>query len=182
MQDRLVAGETLNYSAALADYPASSGWALTLYLNPRAGGTVRSVVSTADGDAHLLQATAATTAAWAAGSYAWELWAALGAEAYRLEAGQLEVLPSLVAAAAGLDTRTAAEIMLDGLKAKYREHMTSGNAVVGEYTVNGRSVKYKDVAQLIKAIHQAEREVQAERAAARMAAGLSPRTRWAVRM
>ena len=67
MQSRLVAGETLNYTTSLSEYPASAGWVLTLYLNPRAGGTARTVTGTDDGSSHLLQADTATTATWAAG-------------------------------------------------------------------------------------------------------------------
>ena len=182
LQSSLVQGESLNLRAEVGDYPASSGWQLTLYLNPRAGGTAHQVTSTADGDGHLLQASGATTAAWAAGAYAYEIWAALGAERYRLEAGQLQVQPSLIGAAAGLDTRSTAQRVLDALEAAYRSHVESGSAFVGEYTINGRSVKYRTLAELQQAIDRARRGVREEQAAARMAQGLSPRRTFTVRM
>lgn len=182
LQSIVVQGETLNYRAAVADYPASAGWALTLYLNPRAGGAAFTVASAADGDAHLLQAAATTTATWSAGAYAWEIWAALGAERYRLEAGQLQVQASLIGAAAGLDTRSTAQRVLDALEAAYRAHVESGSACIGEYTIAGRTVKYRNLVDLQQAIARARREVQAEAASARIAQGLNPRKTIVVRM
>lgn len=182
MQSTLVAGETLNYRADIAEYPATSGWQLTLYLNPRAGGSAHTVASTADGGAHLLQASGTTTAAWVAGAYAYEIWAALGAERYRLEAGQLQVQPSLIGAAAGLDTRSTAQRVLDALETALRTHAESGSACVGEYTVAGRTVRYRTLLELQQAIAKARRDVRAEDAAARVAQGLSPRRIFTVRM
>lgn len=178
----LIAGETLNFSATVADYPAGAGWVLTLYLNPRAGGSVRTVVGTADGDAHLLQASGATTAGWAAGDYAWELWAAQGAERYRLDAGQLRVQPSLIGAAAGLDTRSPARVALDTLRAAWNAFISSGNFTAASYTINGRNMTYRSVAELRAAISAAERDVRSEDQAARVAAGGSPRSTYVVRM
>lgn len=182
MQTQLVAGETLNYTTSLSEYPASAGWVLTLYLNPRAGGTARTVTGTADGSSHLLQADTATTATWAAGWYAWELWVALGSERYRLEAGQLQVLASLIGAAAGQDSRTDAERALDLLRSAWNTYIASGNFVTSEYTINGRTMRYRSVAELRQALNACERDVANERQAARIAQGLSPRTRFVVRM
>ena len=70
MLERLVLGDTLNYTTAVADYPASAGWALTYRLVPRSGaGTTIEFTSTADGDLHRLQVSATTTAAWTAGTW-----------------------------------------------------------------------------------------------------------------
>ena len=182
MQNELVAGEALNYRATVADYPASAGWVATLYLNRRAGGLATTVVSTADGDDHLIQAASATTAAWPAGAYAWELWARLGAERYRLDAGQLQVLGSLIGASAGTDTRTDAERALDALRAAWRAYISSGNVTAASYTINGRTMTYRTVAELRQAINAAERDVQSEQRARDIAAGLGGRQRFVIRM
>ncbi len=182
MQTELIAGEALNYRAAVAEYPASAGWVVTLYLNRRAGGLVTTVVGTADGNAHVLQAASAVTAAWPAGAYAWELWAALGAERYLLDAGQLEVRASLIGAAAGTDTRTDAQRALDLLRAAWRAYISSGNVTAASYTINGRTMTYRTVAELRAAINAAERDVLNEETAQRSAAGLGGRTRFVIRM
>lgn len=178
LQSTLVQGETLNFSAAVADYPATAGWVLTLYLNPRAGGTARTVTGTADGDLHLLQATSAATAAWSAGAYGWEVWAALGSERYRLDAGQLQVLPSLIGAAAGTDTRTQAEVALDAAKAA----LAAWTPTTRRYRINGREMEFNSAAEIITVIQHWEGEVRRERDAARLAAGLKSGRKIYVRM
>lgn len=179
MPASLVAGETLNYRASVADYPASAGWVLTLYINPRAGGTAHNLSSTADGDEHLLQAASSTTAAWVAGKYAWEIWAALGSERYRLEAGQLQVLPSLIGAAAGLDTRSEAEVALDNVRQTIRGTATTG---VLSYEINGRQLRRYAMTELLALQSSLAREVAAEANARRIQAGLSSSRKVVVRM
>jgi|CXWL01.1.fsa_nt_gi hypothetical protein len=168
MQTSLVAGETLNYRVSVADYSAAAGWALTLYLNPRAGGTNLSVASTADGTDHLLQVAAAATVSWAAGSYAWEIWASLGGERYRIQAGQLDVRASLIGASAGLDTRSAAELALAAVTA-----MLTGRAGDGvqRYKINDRELWRYPLPDLIKLEAKLKAEVAAERRAAGLADG-----------
>lgn len=178
VQSLLVQGETLNLRASVADYPASAGWVLTLYLNPRAGGTARSVTGTADGDDHLLQAAASTTADWAAGSYGWEVWAALGSERYRVDAGQLQVAASLIGAAAGTDTRTQAEVALDAAKAA----LAAWTPTTRRYRINGREMEFNSSAEIIAVITHWESEVRRERAAAAIAAGRPSRRKVHVRM
>jgi hypothetical protein len=178
LQSTLVQGETLNYRATVADYPAGDGWVLTLYLNPRAGGTARSVVGTADGDEHLLQATAATTANWAAGSYGWEIWASYDVERYRIDAGQLDVAASLISAAAGADTRTQAESALDAAKTA----LAAWTPTTRRYRINGREMEFNSAAEIIAVITHWESEVRRERAAAAIAAGRPTRRKVHVRM
>ena len=140
MQDTLVAGETLNFLAITTDYPASAGWVVTLYLNPRAGGTATSVTGTASGDDHLLQVSAATTAGWAPGAWAWDTWAAKGSERYRLEAGQLQVQAGLIGAAAGLDTRSQAQRALDDAEAA----LAAWTPTTKRYRINGREARARE--------------------------------------
>jgi hypothetical protein len=167
LQNQIVAGETLNYLASAPDYPASAGWAVTLYLNPRAGGTVTSVTSTAQGDDHLLQVSAATTANWAAGWWGWETWVALGAERYRLEAGQLQVVAGLISAAAGTDTRSQAQKALDDAKTA----LAAWTPTQKRYRIGGREMEFNDSSEIIAIITHWTTEVKREQAAASMAAG-----------
>ena len=168
MQDQIVAGETLNYRAVAADYPASAGWVVTMYLNPRAGGTATSVSSTASGDDHLLQVSAATTAGWAAGWWAWETWAAKASERYRLEAGQLQVVAGLIGAAAGTDTRSEAQIGLDNVRSMIRGTASLG---VKRYRIGGRELERYDIGELLKLESKLANDVLREQAADAMATG-----------
>lgn len=179
MQSNIVAGETLNYRATLADYPASAGWSVRLILNRRAGGSVQTVNSTADGDDHLVQAPAALTVTWSPGDYAWELWAIKSAEQYRVDAGQIRVQQGLISADAGLDTRSAAEKGLEAIDAVLLGKATSG---VLSYQINGRELRSYELQDLLRLQAAYRRDVAAERAAARVAAGLGGRQRFVVRM
>jgi len=178
MQNQIVAGETLNYRAIAPDYPASAGWVVTLYLNPRAGGTATSVSSTADGDDHLLQVSATTTASWDAGAWGWETWAALGAERYRLEHGQWEVVPGLIGAAAGTDTRSQARRALDDAKAAF----AAWTPTTRRYKIGAREMEFSSTAEIIQVISYWENEVRREENAAGMAAGRPDKRKVHVRL
>lgn len=179
MQTQLVAGETLNYRASAGDYPAGDGWALKLVLNPRAGGVNLSIDSAPDGSEHLLQASAATTATWTPGLYGWEIWAILGTEKYRLEAGQIRILPSLLSAVAGTDTRSDAEIALDAVR-----QMIGGTATAGvlSYRINDRELRRYGMTELLELQSSLANEVRREQDAAKMAAGLRTSRKVYVRM
>lgn len=168
MHTSITAGETFNYRASVALYPASQGWALRLAMNPRAGGAVITVDSAASGDHHLLQVAASTTASWVAGLYGWELWAILGTEQYRLEAGQLKVLPSLLSAAAGTDTRSGAEIALDAVTQTINGTATAG---VLSYSINGRQLQRYGMDELMALQNKLANDVRNERDQAARDAG-----------
>lgn len=178
MQSSLVIGETLNYTASPADYPASEGWTLRLLLNPRAGGTVTTVNSTASGDSHILTVSATTTANFVAGDYAYEVWAYYGTEYYRLDAGQLKVVQGLLGASAGTDNRTQAEIALDAAKAA----LAAWTPTTKSYSIAGRSMTFNTPAEIIQVVNHWESEVRREKDAARMAAGMATSRKVFVRM
>jgi hypothetical protein len=178
MQDQIVAGETLNYLAIAADYPASAGWVVTLYVNPLAGGTASSVSSTASGDNHLLQVTAATTATWTAGNCNWQTWVALGAERYMLEEGVLRVRTSLIGAAAGTDTRSQAQKALDDANAA----LAAWTPTMKRYRIGGREMEFNSPADILAVISRWTSEVKREKADQAMAAGLANPRKLQVRM
>jgi hypothetical protein len=167
LQSTLYAGETLNYRASLAAYPASAGWVLHLVLGARTGSAPITVTGTAEGDAHLVQATSSTTAGWAPGAYGWELWAINGSERYRLDSGQLVVAPSLLGASASVDTRSDTQRAYDAVTALLQGKADSG---VESYRINNRELKSYPLPDLIKLQAKLRSELSAER----VAAGLQP--------
>lgn len=178
MQTSLVIGETLNYTATVADYPATDGWGLRLLLNPRAGGAVTTVNSAADGDAHLLQVSSTTTAALVAGDYAWEIWAIKDAEQYRLDAGQIKIVQGLIGAAAGTDNRTQAQKALDDAKTA----LAAWSPTAQSYSIGGRSMTFRAFADVEACVRFWQAEVINEQEAERRAAGLPSRRKVHVRM
>jgi hypothetical protein len=178
LQSRLVAGETLNYRLTVADYPASAGWAMRLILNPRAGGTVITVNGTADGDEHLIQIQAGVTVNWTPGQYAWEIWAINGGEQYQVEGGQIQIVPGLIGAVAGADTRTQAQKALDDARAA----LAAWTPTQRRYRIAGREMEFNDSAAILRVISYWENECKREEAAQALAAGRPNPRRLLVRL
>ncbi len=178
MQDSIVAGETLNYRAVAPDYPASAGWAVSLYVNPIAGGTASSVTSTADGDDHLLQVSGATTAGWTTGNCNWQTWVSKGAERYMLEEGVLRVRASLIGAAAGTDTRSQAQKALDDANAA----LAAWTPTQRRYRIGAREMEFNSPADIISIISHWTSAVKAEKAAQSMIDGRPNPMKLRVRM
>ena len=111
--------------------------------------------------------SAATTAGWAPGAWAWETWAAKGSERYRLEAGQLQVQAGLIGAAAGLDTRSQAQRALDDAEAA----LAAWTPTTKRYRINGREMEFNAPADIIAVINHWRTAVKREQAEQAMAAG-----------
>ena len=168
---QIIAGDTLNFTTEVPDYPADEGWTLTHRLIPRTSGTAIELVSAADTvddpALHRTQATAVTTAAWAAGDYSWVAYATKAAERYTVAQGALEILADPGAATA-MDLRTHAAKMVEAIES----WLESKDPAVAEYEIAGRRMKYIAPADLIKLRLKYLAEARGEAAAARLQAGL----------
>lgn len=185
MQPDLISGDSLNYETTITAYPPSAGWSAVLRLVPAAaGGTPIKITAAvnAASDRYVWQVGPAVTALWVAGSYAWSIWVEKTGERYTQQSGRLVVKPDPNAVVAGAEMRTQGQRVLDALRNAWEAYATGGQFAVGEYTINGRMMKYRTPAELRALINIAERDVQAEEAAAKLAMGLSPRKRFVVRM
>lgn len=151
------AGDSAQWSLALADFPASGGWTLT-YTLVKSGAKI-TIPSAADGDEHAVSLPAATTAAWAPGVYAWQARVTSGTDAYTVRTGSLEILENFAALAdGGMDTRSHAKRTLDALEA-----WIEGRALgVAEYEIAGRKMKYIPIADLLLLRDRYRREVRAQ--------------------
>lgn len=158
----IVRGQSLSHLVPAGEYPASAGWAATLYLNFRAGGAATiAVTGSAVGADHLLEATAATTANWQAGDYAFEIWVVNGAQKVRIQAGQLAVRASVVGLGVGVDTRTQAEKAVADLKAA----IAAWSPTTRRYSIAGREMEFRAVADILTLLSFWQQEVRREQAA-----------------
>ena len=156
----LRAGDTYTQRVELDAYPASAGWVLKSRFAPRAGGTAIDLVSTADGDAHALDASAATTAGWAAGDYSAVHWVEKGAEVYTVATGQLTILPSLRTGTPG-DTRSQAEKAL----AAARDAFAAWTPTRRRYKIGEREMEFNSTAEILRTISYWEAQVAREQGA-----------------
>jgi len=168
MQTQLTAGDTLNYSAQVPDYPASAGWSLKVRLAPRGtavgSGAAVTLTATASGDVYTVQASAALTATWAPGAWGWATWVEKAGERYTVAQGQITVLPDSAALAGGTDTRTHAERTLEAIEAVIEG--TAGRAHQ-EYEVAGRRLKFTPITELLVLRDRYRAEVRSQQAAAK---------------
>lgn len=173
---QLRAGDLATWTKTLADYPASSGWALS-YALVKAGLRI-AINASASGDDHLVAVAAATTSGWAAGSYTWVARVTKATEIYTVASGTLDILPDLAAASTGYDGRSHAVKTLDAIKS----WIETRNPGVAEYEISGRRMKYIPMGDLLALRDRYQREVNAEVAATRLAAGLPARNKLQVRL
>lgn len=157
----ITAGDTLSFTESWTDYLPADGWIVRYVL---VSATLQIQIDSSDnGDGtHLIAETAANTAAWAAGDYAWQSYAVKVAERYRLGSGQVVIEPDFAAATSGIDGRSDWQIILDNLLAAYKK-LTTTSATVVTVTINNRSTTYRDTADLIAAIQNARQEVGREK-------------------
>ena len=169
-------GDTASWSRSLADYPASAGWVLSYALVK--SGTRITFTASASGDDHLVSVSAATTAAWTAGTYQWQARVSKAGEAYTIGTGSIELLVDFATQASGYDARSHARKTLEAIKA-WIEGRDMG---VAEYEIAGRRLKTIPIGDLLKLRDRYEREVRAEQAASDLAAGLPNRNKIVVRI
>jgi hypothetical protein len=170
---RVNAGNTAKWLKSLAEYPASAGWVLTYELVNADRRITFS--SSPNGDDHLINVDAATTASWVAGAYQWRALASLSGEVYTVASGRMEVAPAFSTA---VDARSQVRRTLEAIEATLEGRATSATA---EYQIAGRSLKYIPIPELVALRDRYRRDLRAEEDAASAAAGMGSRGRIFVR-
>jgi hypothetical protein len=162
----ITAGDTISWTIALPDYPATAGWTLKYKAVCAAG--YFAMVSSADGDNHIVTADKATTAAYVAGSYTLSRYVESATERVTIDNLTLEVLPDLAAKTAAYDNRSHTKKTLDAIEA-----VLEGRASIDqqEWTVDGTTIKRMPVADLLKFRSIYFNYYQQELTAAKIASG-----------
>lgn len=174
------AGDTFAATLSGVDNLPQAGWSAQLVLIGPARYTISATTSGVDFAA---TAAASVTAVWLPGDYSLRVVYTNGAQRATGAGASLRVLPDPTAVGTDAMTlKSTAQRVLDDLMVAYQAHLTGGQVHVAEYTINGRSMKFRAVAEMLAAINAARRDVEAEKSAARVAAGLSPRVRYVTRM
>ncbi len=167
---RLRAGDTWKWSRSLADFPATS-WTLKYrFKHPTAPGF--EVVAVASGNDHLITVSAATSTGYAPGAWTWQAWVEGGSsEKYTIGAGALTIDADYRSGVATnvLDDRSHARKTLAAIES----WIESRNPGVESYEIAGRQMRYVPIPELLKLRQLYKAEVDAEDAAARIAAGLA---------
>jgi hypothetical protein len=113
--DTFTAGDTASWRRSFILYPAGAGWVLSYALRKRPEGTALAFSATADGDWHVVNVDAATTALWPPGDYDGQGYVTNGTERYKVWEGTLTIEPNFAGNYAVDDTRSHARRVLDNL-------------------------------------------------------------------
>lgn len=152
MQSTVIAGDTLDFSIPVADYPPDV-WTLKYRLIPvSTAGSVIEFDASADGDEHRVQVGPLTTELWTAGVYNWTAWvtpiATPDTERYTVDSGVCTIKADPRQMAAGTDTRSTARKMVAQLEAALLTYQAS-NGTIQEYEIAGRRMRYRDGGDLL---------------------------------
>ena len=163
------AGDSASWSESLPATPASAGWSLKYRLIYPAG-TAFAFDATPNGDDYDVALTSADTSNWVAGNATLISWVEKVADKKTIAQKAITVLPDLTVAATH-DGRTANKKALDAAEAALAAYLTGGKAMVAEYVVDGRQMKFRDSNQILELIAYYKPLVARENAALAMLEG-----------
>jgi hypothetical protein len=161
---KIRAGDTLDWTDSVSDYPASSGYTLKYVL---AADNIITLTGIANGSDYDFDVAAADTAKWVPGTYSYQAYVTDGTKEFTIEVGTLEVLVNLRVQKPGYDGRSHVKIVLDALEATIEGRATKQHSSI---SIAGRAISLLPPAELRKEYlhykHLYRRELETERIAA----------------
>lgn len=184
MKDTIVAGDTLDFVTSVPDYPASAGYTLKYRLVPRTSGTAILLTAATSGvDDYRVTVAPATSAGWTSGEYSAFAWVEKSGERHTVDPGLVDeqgnssllvrILPDPSAVAAYDGRSTARKALDDALTALATFHATNG--LVRSYSINGRSMEFKDERDIRSRVNYWQAKVDSEEATTLLSQGLPGR-------
>ena len=161
------AGDTVIWKRNLSDYPASAAWVLSYTFN---GPDKYTATATASGDDFLITLTAAVTAVYLPGYYAWQGYVTKGTERYTIGTGSFAVVKNLTALPSGVayEARSHARKTYEAIQAVMENRATVDQQ---EYQIAGRMLKRFPIGDLIALFDKYSALVKSEDRAAAIANG-----------
>lgn len=122
------AGDTIQWSKSLPDYPASAGWVLKYALRGVSGSI--DITCTASGPSYLASGILPATA----GEYTLQGFVTNGAEKHTIYSGKIKLTPDISAVSGTYDGRSHAKRVLDAIESVIEGRATRGDQ---ELTIDG---------------------------------------------
>ncbi len=168
--NKIIAGDTLDFSTNVVSYPPSAGWTLKYSLVPRIAGAVILITTAADlaTDFHRAQIAPSVTAAYAPMDYSWSSWVEKTGARYTVNSGSITVAPN-PATVLLVDNRSVAQKNLDVLEAAIAARI-SGDLVL-KYQIGSRSLEKESMNSLLALRAQLRAQIAAEAAKANLNSG-----------
>jgi len=166
---RVFAGDTITWTRSIPGYSAADGYSAVYRLHNK-DNVIGPLTCAGDGTAFTLSVSAADSAKWPAGVYRWTLHAKSTTERFLIDSGEITVEPNPDSAAPS-DGRSFAQKMVEKLEALLSTLADSPHTNLSVSTGSSRSVEYKSLEEVQKALASFRRTVRAEQDAARVARG-----------
>lgn len=174
---RIHAGATVAWTKTLGDYPASDGWELSYRLTNR--DAHYDITTSADGSAHAVAISSATTAAYIPGDYQLVSWVAKASDRYFVASTAVNVQPDL-SRIEGYDGRSIAAKTLEKMDEALLRY--SANAWKQSYTIEGRTMTFRSTGGFFAMRSRLQAEVKNEDRAERLRDGKASRNKIRVRI
>lgn len=138
MPREITAGDTLEFTVSLEDYPAGT-W--TLHYALHNAESAYQFQASASGSDHAVSVAASTTANYQPGRYDWTAWVTDGTDRHVIADGSVKVLrdPS---SSLPYDGRSHAEVMLEAIEARLESRATDRQIDLLEYSIGSRSQRW----------------------------------------
>ncbi len=171
---RAVVANTINDDGTLetTEIKASEGWTLKFSAVGKLGlFSITATADTEDVDDFIFTVSAATTAAYIAGDYQWQLIATLTTTRYTIALGRVTCVDNIAARVALYDNRSHAKKVLDAIEAVLEGRASRAQGEMA-YSKAGKSLQLTPIPDLLKLRQVYKREYEGELALERMKAGL----------
>lgn len=172
---KIVAGDTVSWTASYPDYPAGDSWVLTYEAR---GPKAFSISTSASGDDFAVALTAADSDGYVPGKYTLYGLVSKGAERYTVYTGALEVVANPAEIQDGFEARGHAARMVALLEAAIENYAANPYQSI---TIAGRTSANWSLSELMKWRDVYRQEAKREEAAAKVEQGLAPGGRVFVR-
>jgi hypothetical protein len=149
--EKITAGDSVNWKKSFVNFPASEGWTLS-YVLTKTGQQI-TFAGTVDGDAHLIQIAAATSATWEAGEYIFDAYVTKAADRQRVDHGLVEILTNLAAQIDGYNGLPYCFTVRDAIIAVLELRATESQSSIA---VGGRQISEMSHAEIQDALTRAE--------------------------
>ncbi len=162
---QITSGDSIDITDTVSEYTAADGWTLTYSLSD--GENQYQFSSTANGQSHDVDVTAAATTEWAPGKYRWQATVAKAAQRFTVGRGFVTIRPDFGNSAT--DPRHHVEIVLDAIESTLEGRATQDQQAL---SISGRSVTRMPIEDLLKFRDRYKSELNQIKAAERIAQGL----------
>lgn len=149
--ESFVAGDTVKWKKCLASYKASDGWQLAYAI---VGASAININASADGDDHLVTITAASSGAYAAGTYKWIATVTKDDERYTVGEGYFDIKPNLANATTYTDDVLRLKKDIAAIDA-----FLGKNFKYASYSINGRTLTNYGMADLFTLRDRLQRQL-----------------------